>query len=69
MVDGCEIGMPLDVQKIDKELASDLANLEKEKEEALKDLDAQVTLTARLYNSSVVVCCTTLIEHEHMLCM
>ena len=30
------------MQKIDKELESALATLEKEKEEALKDLDAQV---------------------------
>lgn len=30
------------LQKIDKELESALATLEKEKEEALKDLDAQV---------------------------
>ena len=31
------------LQKIDKELETALATLEKEKEEALKDLDAQVS--------------------------
>lgn len=34
------------LQKIDKELESALATLEKEKEEALKDLDAQVLAAA-----------------------
>ena len=45
------------LQKIDKELESALATLEKEKEEALKDLDAQVSVRSVL----AVLCCYVLI--------
>lgn len=47
------------LQKIDKELETALATLEKEKEEALKDLDAQVLADAWQ--------CLPLSHHEHKL--
>lgn len=48
------------MQKIDKELESALATLEKEKEEALKDLDAQVCHKSGLQiGQGVAMHCTT----------